>query len=55
MEGVEGEPEGEQESGLGVWSHGVCPVTRGYQGDPWPTTTTAANKRRGPVPVHFDR
>lgn len=49
------ETEGEQESGPGVWSHSVCTFTMGYQGDPWPQTTTPANERRGPVPVHFDR
>lgn len=29
-----GEPEGEQESGPGVWSHSVCPLTRGVPGRP---------------------
>lgn len=46
---------GSQESGPGVWSHGVCPFTRGYQGDPWQQTTSPANERREPVSVHFDR
>lgn len=46
--GREGEREGgrreEQESGPGVWSHSVCPFSRGYQGDPWQQTTTPTNE-----------
>lgn len=29
-------------------------LPRGYQGDPWQQTTTPANERLEPGPVHFD-